>query len=619
MKIKILSFCISLAFFLWLPFKVFAADEFSTSYDVTYDVGQDGITQVTQKITLKNLTSKFYASNFTLSIGSTTLSDVSASDEAGVMETTVESKGNKTSITTNFNQQVAGADKQQIFTLRFKSRDFAQSLGKTWEVYLPKAPEATNIEGYSLVLSVPASFGDPTSISPTPKSESQTFDRLFFTFNKDQLQKSGVSVNFGTIQVFDFNLKYKLENTSLFPVLTSVTLPPDTNYQDILIGKISPEPSNVTVEEDGNYLAWYKLPRRSKEEVTVTGSAKLYIIPKNKRPQALSKQMSEKLVKSDRYWEKENPAISAALTEIFKEGIPQLNRDKARLIHAFVVNTLKYDTTRLNNEGIERLGAITALNNPNSAVCMEFTDLFITLSRAAGIPARELDGFAYSQNRNLRPLSLSPDLLHAWPEYYDEEKGWVMVDPTWENTSGGVDYFNKFDLNHLVLAIRGTSSSLPYTGDDVKVTVSSGDFIAKSQIEVSSDIPEVLWAGFPVNITVKVKNLGNSAQGPTGLTLNAGQISILGENVLSLGAIPPFGQTTYQFNLRTPFLWQGFDDVVEITVAGQKITKKVIVQPFFLFAPFPYLFIAVLALIGIGYGSVLGLHIYKKRSKSKKQ
>ncbi|KKS70787.1 MAG: hypothetical protein UV41_C0013G0007 [Candidatus Daviesbacteria bacterium GW2011_GWA2_42_7] len=128
-----------------------------------------------------------------------------------------------------------------------------------------------------------------------------------------------------------------------------------------------------------------------------------------------------------------------------------------------------------------------------------------------------------------------------------------------------------------------------------------------------------MWAGFPVNITVKVKNLGNSAQGPTGLTLNAGQISILGENVLSLGAIPPFGQTTYQFNLRTPFLWQGFDDVVEITVAGQKITKKVIVQPFFLFAPFPYLFIAVLALIGIGYGSVLGLHIYKKRSKSKKQ
>lgn len=608
-----------LALFLVTPFKVFAAEEFSTSYDVTYDVEADGVTQVTQKITLKNLTSKFYASNFTLSIGSTTVSDVAASDEAGAMETQVESKENKTSITAKFNQQVAGADKLQTFTLRFKSKDFAQSLGKTWEVYLPKAPEATNIEGYSLVLSVPASFGDPTSISPSPKSESQTFDRLFFTFSQEQLTQNGVSVNFGTIQVFDFNLKYQLENNSLFPVLTSVTLPPDTNYQDILIGKIGPEPSNVTVDEDGNYLAWYKLPRRSKQEVVVTGSAKLYIIPKNKRLPAISKQMGEKLTKTDRFWEKENPAISTALSEIFKGGTPQTNRDKARLIHTFVVNTLKYDTTRLNNGGIERLGAITALNNPNSAVCMEFTDLFIALSRAAGIPARELDGFAYSQNKNLRPLSLAPDLLHAWPEYYDEEKGWVMVDPTWENTSGGVDYFNKFDLNHLVLAVRGVSSTLPYTGDDVKVTVSSGDFIAKSQIEVSSDISEVLWAGFPVSVTVKIKNLGNSVQGPTGITLNAGQISILGPNSLSLGAIPPFGSTTYQFNLRTPFVWQEFDDVLEIMVADQKITRAVKVQPFFLFAPFPYFFIIIFALIIIGYGLVLGLHIYKRKQATNKK
>lgn len=615
---KILFAVAFLALFIITPFQVLAADEFSTSYDVIYDVGTDGTTQVTQKITLKNLTSKFYASNFTLSIGSTTVSDVFASDEAGAMETKVESNENKTSITTNFNQQVAGADKKQVFTLKYKSKDFAQSLGKTWEVYLPRAPEAANIENYSVVLSVPASFGDPTSISPTPKSESQSFDRLFFTFSKDQLTQNGVSVNFGTIQVFDFSLKYQLENTSLFPVLTSVTLPPDTNFQDILIGNITPEPSNVTVDEDGNYLAWYKLPRRSKQEVIVSGSAKLYITPQDKRVPSLSKQAIENLTKADKYWEKDSPAISATLSEIFKEGIPQTNRDKARLINAFVVKTLKYDTSRLNNEGIERFGAVTALNNPQSAVCMEFTDLFIALARAAGIPARELDGFAYSQNRDLRPLSLSPDLLHAWPEYYDESRGWVMVDPTWENTSGGVDYFNKFDLNHLVLAIRGISSTLPYTGDDVKVTVSGGDFIAKPQIEVSSDLPDVIWAGFPVTATVKIKNLGNSAQGSTGLALNAGQISILGERILSLGVIPPFGVTTYQFNLRTPFVWQQYEDVVEIIVADQKISKKVLVQPFFLFAPFPYLIIAVIALIGLGYGSILGLHIYRKRQVSKK-
>ncbi|GEM_PF-285409 len=597
---------------------VFAVEEFSTAYDVAYDVNLDGTTQVTQKITLKNLTSKYYASNFTLTIGSTTLTDVTASDEAGPMETKVESQDNKTSITVNFNQQIAGADKRQVFTLKFKSKDFAGVLGKTWEVNLPKIPEASNIEGYNLVLSVPVSFGDPTSISPQPRSESQTFDRLFFTFNKDQLVKSGISVNFGTIQVFDFNLKYTLENTSLFPVLTSVTLPPDTNYQDILISNITPEPSNVTVDEDGNYLAWYKLPRRSNEEVKVSGSAKLYISSKDKRTKSLPESQIIEWTKPDTFWEKDNPSISATLSSIFKEGTPKSNRDKARLIHNFVVDTLKYDTGRLNDTGMERLGAITALNNPQSAVCMEFTDLFIALAREAGVPSRELDGFAYSQNPDLRPLSLSKDLLHAWPEYFDEEKGWVMIDPTWENTSGGVDYFNKFDLNHLVLAVRGKSSKIPYTSDDVKVTVSAGDFIAKPALEVTTDIPDIIWAGFPLTASVKVKNQGNSAQNSTGLTLSTGQISVLGDKSVTLSSIPPFGSAEYQFNLRTPFVWEEYEDVVEILVGDQKVTKTVIVKPLFLFQPFPYLIIGAIALIGLTYGLVLTLHIRKRKSGSKK-
>lgn len=622
----LLFFVLSISFQPLSASSVFAAEEFSTSYDVSYDVGSDSITQVTQKITLTNLTSKYYASNFTLTIGSTTVSNVSASDEAGAMETKVESKdnkqgfsSNKTSITVKFNQQIAGADKKQTFTLKYTSKDFAEALGKTWEVNLPRIPETGNIDSYNLVLSVPVSFGDPTSIAPSPKSSTQSFDRQFFTFDKNQLQKSGVSVDFGTNQVFDFNLKYHLENNSLFPVLTSVVLPPDTNYQDSLISKISPEPENVTVDEDGNYLAWYRLPRRSKQDVTVTGSAKLYIVAKDKRPVGLSQGQIAALTKSDQYWEKDNPAVTAALSEIFKEGTPRTNREKARLIYSYVVNTLKYDTSRLNSDGIERLGAITALNNPASAVCMEFTDLFIALSRAVGIPARELDGFAYSQNSNLRPLSLLPNLLHAWPEYFDETLGWVMVDPTWENTSGGVDYFNKFDLNHLVLAVKGTSSKLPFTSDDVKVTLAQGDFIAKPQVEVTVDIPDTIWAGLPATLNVKVVNQGNSAQGSGKLVVTSGQLTVLGDQTVSLGSLPPFGSVSYKFNLRTPLSWQSFEDVIEINVAGQKITKKVWVKPLLISQPFPYLFAGLAVLIGLGYGSILGLHIYWKKSASKKR
>ncbi len=605
----------------FIPHKAFAADEFSTSYDVTYDVGSDGVTNVTQKITLKNLTSQYYASNFTLSIGSASIFDVSASDEAGVMEVKTEAKDNKTAIAVQFNQQVAGIGKSQSFTLRFKSKDFAQSIGKTWEVNLPKIPTSGSVDNYNLILSVPVGFGDPTSISPSPSSESQTFDRLFFAFNKRSLISSGVSVNFGTTQVFDFNLKYNLENNSLFPVITSITLPPDTDYQDVVISRINPAPSNVTIDEDGNYLAWYKLPRRNKLDVTVVGSAKLYINQKYglKAPKlTLTDKQIQAWTKNDKFWEKSSPAITAALGEIWKYGTPKTNKEKAQLIFQYVVNNLKYDTDRLNSDNVERLGAATVLNNPNSAVCMEFTDLFIALSRASGIPTRELDGFAYTQNKTLRPLSLTKNLLHAWPEYFDEQKGWTMVDPTWENTSG-MDYFNKFDLNHLVLATRGVSSEGPSTSNDVKVVVAEADFQGKPQISIDLNIPDTVWAGLPISLPIKILNQGNAVEGATNLSIKSGKITILGSNQVGLGSIPPFGAASYQFNLRTPFLWHGFDDTLEVEVAGQKFTKKVTVKPLFMFAPVPYMVGALILLVLAIYGTTLGFHIYQKRKLSKRK
>lgn len=594
-----------------------AAEEFSTSYDVTYDIGLDGVASVTQKITLKNLTTRYYASNFILTIGSNTITDITASDEAGQMETKVEDKEGKTAITVKFNQQVAGIDKKQSFALRFKSKDFAEKLGKTWEVNLPRIPDNNNIENINLVLSVPADFGDPTSVSPIPKNQSQTYERLFFTFDKSQLLKSGVSLNFGTTQIFDLNLKYTLENNSLFPVITSITLPPDTQYQDVLISRIKPEPENVTIDEDGNYLAWYKLPRRSKQEVVVIGSAKLYISPKINKLPPLTSSQKQTLTKADQYWEKDNPAVLATLKEIFKDGTPKTNREKARLIYYYVVGRLKYDTGRINSGDIQRLGAVTAINNPDSAVCMEFTDLFIALARAAGIPARELDGFAYSQNPKLRPLSLSRDLLHAWPEYFDDGIGWVMIDPTWENTSGGVDYFNKFDLNHIVFAVKGASSKFPYVSDDVKVTISENDFVGKPQLEVKIDAQKNFWAGLPISLSVKVVNQGNFIQTPTTLMLKTSKIKILDPKTINLGPIPPFGTTTYKFDLRTPFIWQEFEDKLEVEVAGQKFTKDVSVKPLFLYAPIPFVFLSLGALILGTYLSILIFHIYKKKFSKK--
>ncbi|MBI3103739.1 transglutaminase domain-containing protein [Candidatus Daviesbacteria bacterium] len=604
---------------------VFAAEEFATSYDVVYDVGLDGVTTVTEKVTLKNLTSQYYANQFKLMIGATQISDIKGSDPGGALETSSELKDTSTTINVKFNQQVAGLGKELPWTLQFKSKDFAEKLGKVWAVHAPKVSSTANLENYNLTISVPTSFGEPTLISPTPKSQTTAGSRMFFTFEKDQLLESGVSASFGSIQLFDFDLSYHLQNDNLVPILTNIALPPDTSFQDVIFQRIEPKPLNVTVDTDGNYLAWYRLLRGQKIDIKVVGSAKLYTKSKVKNP-IMEESVREKYTKDDKYWESNHPQIALTLAKILEPESIRDSSDKVRLIYKYVVNLLKYDSSRLEDSaigGVDRLGAVTALNNPNSAVCMEFTDLFITLARAAGIPARELNGFAYTANTTLRPLSLTRDVLHAWPEYWDERRGWVMVDPTWENTTGGVDYFSKLDLNHFIFAIKGSSSSQPppagsykIPGEDtrdVKVTLSDIDFLGKSQIDVKIESEEPILAGFPSRLKVKVINLGNAVYPSSSFDILAQNLTILDGKDQKLGPIPAFGEASFEFNIRTKSLFDTYDDQIRVLIGSLKFTKDVHIKPFIILQTIPLIFAGVVLGMGGIYLLVLGGLLYRRK------
>lgn len=602
--------------FLSLSFKLpvaFAASEFATSYDVSYVVGTDGITDVTEKITLKNLTPQYYASSFSLTIGSTQISNVTASDEGGIMEIDTKKEGTATTFTVKFNQQIAGKDKQVPFTFRFKSKDFASKQGAVWEVFTPKIAETENLENYNYSLSIPQTFGEVTAISPTPISTVQSNGYQIFKFSREALLQGGVSANFGTVQIYEFSLNYPLKNPNPVSILTNIPIPPDTAYQDIIYTSIDPLPVNVTVDTDGNYLAWYKLGKLEEINVKVNGLAKLYINSKIKNPN-LPAGLIDNYTKAQKFWEKEHASIKTKLSEILKGSPKDLsNYEKAKSIHKAVVNSLQYDTERVKNNNFERLGGVTALINPNSSICQEFTDLFIALVRAAGIPARELDGFAYSPNLELRPLSLSKDILHAWPEFWDDKKGWVMVDPTWENTTGGVDYFNKFDLNHFVFAIKGSSSTQPILGaKDVKVEFSEEDFKLGPKLDVEIISPNLILAGFPNKLKVIIKNSGSSLQQSSSVTASSGQIIIIGQN-RETGPIPAYGMAEFEYDLRTKNLLDDYKDVIEITVAGQKIKKEAEVKPFILFRSFPFILISLISLIGLLYFGVLGGLIIRRR------
>src|SRR3989344_1895714 len=591
--------------------------QFSASYDVLYDVGQDGVTSVSETIKLKNLTDKFFASNFALTIDSTQLIDISASDNQGMLVTQSNQEGNGTKIDVKFGQQIVGKDKEYSFKLNFKSKDFSEKSGKIWQVTVPKISSASDIDNYALSLAVPVSFGDPTTITPDPKSTSESGGKLIMRFTKEQLSTTGILANFGSQQLFDYQLTYHLKNDSLFPAIIKVSLPSDSTHQKVTIDSILPKPENMTVDSDGNNIGFFKVERKGETIVKVLGKSKLNLRPTiNNNP--LTRDQIVTNTKPDRYWEADNPIIKQKLADIYKKKNPKSNTEKARLINDFVVNTLSYNKDRARKPDFQRQGALTALSNPDQALCSEFTDLFIAFARAAGIPARQLVGYAYTSNETIRPLSLKTSVLHTWPEYYDSDFGWIAIDPTWQSTTGGVDYFSKFDLNHLTLAIHGSSSEIPNTADEVSISFGVEEFKQVMSSQISLNSPTNFFAGFPAQAHLKILNDGNSSIPETKLTISASHIDIPGVREFTVPKLPPQGVFEYTFDLRTKSIWESFSDKILVLYGDKRHEKDVEVKPFFSNKFFAPISLGLFSLMVTFYGLALGFHFNRNGRLVKK-
>ena len=607
-----LSFLIFVLLLLTLPTTASADGEFQTDYDVNYKVDEKGHTEIIQTITLENKTANYYADRFELKIGSIKVEGVKAQDGTGAIEPQVKFEENVSTIALKLNERVIGLGKKVTINLSYSSAELVTKSGQIWEISIPRLAKSPDLYNYSAQITVPRSFGPVAFTIPEPKTQSETSKTQIFTFDKDQLTASGISISFGQNQVFKFTLNYFLENSNLTAATGEITLPPDNNYQKIVLSKIEPEPENIIVDEDGNFIAKYKLAPKKQINITARGYVEVFSKPFRNIDTKLTDGEKEKYLQPQSYWETDSAQI--------KEKAQDLKTPEE--IYKFVVDYLKYSDSRLNLAKIDRLGALAAMNDPNSAVCMEFTDLFIALSRTAGIPAKEIVGYAYTQNTRLRPLSFAAqgDLLHAWPAYWDDELGWVQVDPTWGSTSGGLDFFNKMDFNHVTLAQRGLSSTLPYPAGSFKkqqdenkktVDITFADQLPykTSTPELSLSAPQFAISGIPIKLEAQVKNIGSTSFIDQTLTLESPGFEIKSPNPIPVKILPPYSKLQKTYLLKSPKLFEERIDTAILGFAEAQISKPIFVKPFFRFFISSTAILSLIITIGLVVTSFL---IYKK-------
>lgn len=577
---KRLSFSILVAFcFFFFALPVQAENEFETSFDLTYEVKANGITSVTQKIKLTNKIPDIYAKEYHFSIGSTRTHNVRAEDGFGPFDPEVEITNNTTEINLVFNQKVVGKGETLEFTLFFDSLDFANKNGQVWEIAIPKMSETLEVKDYQLKLVVPTSFQEPAYMLPQPISSQTSGGKNIYFFSKQAIFDQGVAAAFGQHQIFNFTLQYHLKNPHSEIVQTEIALPPETAFQKIFYEEITPEPRNVTVDEDGNWLATYYLEPNSIVDITARGAVELFIKPRKEFPKVTIKK--EDYLKPQKYWEIDAPEI--------KELAAKLNSPQK--IYNFVVESLIYDYGKIT-QPIGRRGAVEALKNKSSAICTEFTDLFIALARAAGIPAREVNGYAYTTNPALRPLSLAEDILHAWPEYYDESQSlWRPVDPTWGKTTGGVDFFTKLDLNHFVFTFHGFDSTYPYPAGSYKIDEQSEKDIhiefgstpkKRLELELENQLPKNVFSGLSLASSLILRNKSNyTLLNETGRVFASSGLAI-SESSFESQVLPPYGEIEIPLKLKPYNLFKSSEEKITVEFAGLVLEETVRIQPIFL-------------------------------------
>lgn len=153
--------------------------------------------------------------------------------------------------------------------------------------------------------------------------------------------------------------------------------------------------------------------------------------------------------------ESDNALIKSKTSEVISgETNPYL---KAEKIFEFVNTYMNYDYREGNK------GAYNALTT-SKGVCEDYADLFVAMTRAAGVPSRVVYGY-WDESQNMQKLSEGHEDIsgdrHAWAEFYLPEYGWIVCELTVNYTVNGIktaaiNYFANLDEGgHFVKTYAG--------------------------------------------------------------------------------------------------------------------------------------------------------------------
>jgi transglutaminase-like putative cysteine protease len=508
-------------------------------------------------------------------------------NENGPLPFTSTASGNWTSLEIDLMQDVH-AGQTYMLKVSYLSQDNIQSIGPERDLSMWTVSDSVPKDSISLTVKVPNSYW---VVSWDPQFMTETNDANE-TVLHGQATNVSADTNFllnvkyaVTVVRYDIVYQYLFNNTgSSTDFGSEFNLPIYTqsvNQENALYSSI-PAPVSTWNDSSDNLRANYTFAQIGSGDIAnITISYQTEItLPSTIDPSSsgtLSDIPSSYLVytSADKYWEVNDPTIVSLAQNLTRNEQTVLGMVKS--IYNFTTTNISYDYAKddliISGVSVQRYGAVKTLSL-GMGVCEDITDLFVTLCRAAGIPAIEITGPIYSQD-GLAGIGET----HAWADVYVPGYGWLEVDPTWKEF-GSLDgrhiaestFSNSSDPNWIIFSNfhSGTYEVMTY------ITMVSGSSLYLADPSITAVAVGDLHTGTPIDLRVTLSNVGNGTAYSANVTVSESANLTFSNASISFGSIRGYETETANLvaNTETAGNYSVVVNLKCLTEAGQTVEQS---------------------------------------------